>query len=57
MLYGEGDQVSVTSSASGYIGPGKIICLVYGLFYLVAVDNWKQKVILVKATAMRRLSK
>lgn len=48
------DCVIVVRSKSGYAGPGRIVCRAYGMMYVVEVEFEKQKIILVRASDMKK---
>ena len=55
MLFNENDEVEVRKSRAGYSGPGKVLGLAHGSYYLVAVESEKwtgNRLVTVKFTDM-----
>lgn len=52
-LLNSGDQVQVRTSTSGYVGPGELVEIAYGITWLVKVErNGVPTIITVKATQL-----
>lgn len=52
-MFAEGEKVFIIKCKRGYTGPAEIVCRVFGLMYLVKIDDAKIKTALVRATDMR----